>query len=156
MYRCALERSSGPSVWWRQDPVEKTRAGGREVRQRSNHRTLDFRVIASGCGRGSWMEGCRGQGWSLRLSDSSIHLSSALRRFIQAHQVQGRVASGAGNRVARASERARSSHLTYSCRPIHPSQPHQTHEQVKVRASLQPPGRVEQGCAREGLPRRRA
>ena len=102
------------------------------------------------------MEGCRGQGWSLGLSGSGIHLSSVIRRFIQAHQVQGKVASGEGNRVARASERDRFPCLTYSCRHIHPPQPHQTHEQVKVRASLQPPGRVEQGCAREGLPRRRA
>ena len=102
------------------------------------------------------MEGCRGQGWSLGLSGSGIHLSSVIRRFIQAHQVQGRVASGAGNRVARASERDRFPCLTYSCRHIHPPEPHQTHQQVKVRASLQPLGRWEQGCAREGLPRRRA
>ena len=60
------------------------------------------------------MEGCRGQGWSLGLSGSGIHLSSVLRRFIQAHQVQGRVASGAGNGLARASERDR-----FPCLPTH-------------------------------------
>ena len=53
------------------------------------------------------MEGCGGQGLNLVISDSNIHVSSVIRRFIQAHQMQGRVASGAGNRVARASERAR-------------------------------------------------
>ena len=60
------------------------------------------------------MEGCGGQGLHLVISDSGIHLSSVIRRFIQAHQVQGRVASGAGNRVARASERAR-----FPCLPTH-------------------------------------
>ena len=60
------------------------------------------------------MGGCGGQGLPLVISDSDIHLSSVIRRFIQAHQVQGRVASGAGNRVARASERAR-----FPCLPTH-------------------------------------
>ena len=44
MYRCALERSSGPWSVWTQNPADGTRAGGREVRQRSNTRHLIFDI----------------------------------------------------------------------------------------------------------------
>ena len=50
MYRCALECSSSPWSVWTQNPADGMLAGGREVRERSNHRTLDFRVVVSGCG----------------------------------------------------------------------------------------------------------